>query len=108
MSERHENEQKLALFLLDLFAFFLALNGAIYLRYYADVPLPFGREVSAPPWREIFQAFPFVALVWTVLGVMVGSYRVRQSSVDEMSAVIRATLLTFLLVLSATFFYRGF
>lgn len=100
-----KNEHKLGLFLLDIFAFFCALNGAIYLRYGADLPFNKG---GAPPWREIFVAFPFVAIVWVIVGVMFGSYRGRQSAVDELSAVVKSTLLTFLAVLSVTFFYRGF
>ncbi len=108
MAAERGSEQRLALFFIDLTAFFLALNGAIYLRYYTALPVPFGREVSTPPWREIFLAFPFVALCWAVVGVMFGSYRVKQSSLEEISAVARATVVTFLAVLSATFFYRGF
>lgn len=105
MQERSLAEQKLALFLLDMAAFFGALNLAIYLRYAAN--LPFAKGGSAP-WHDIFVAYPFVALVWVITGAMVGSYRIRQSALSEMSAVLRATLLTFLAVLSATFFYRDF
>jgi exopolysaccharide biosynthesis polyprenyl glycosylphosphotransferase len=105
MMERNDYEQKLWLFLLDMVAFFAALNAAIYLRYAAD--LPFAKS-SAPPWEQIFIAFPFVALVWLVVGATFGSYRTRQSAFEEISAVVRATLVTFLAVLSVTFFYRGF
>ena len=92
MAERDGTEQKLALFLVDLVAFFGALNAAIYLRYYVPLPVPFGREVSVPPYREIFLAFPFVVLAWAVVGAMFGSYRARQSALEEISAVVRAAL----------------
>jgi exopolysaccharide biosynthesis polyprenyl glycosylphosphotransferase len=105
MREGHHHEQKLALFVLDMLAFFGALNGAIHLRY--SMSLPFAKG-GAAPWREIFTAFPFIAVVWLVVGALVGSYRIRQSAVDEVSAVVKATLITFLAILSATFFYRGF
>ncbi len=105
MQERNVYEQKLTLLLLDIVAFFLALNVAVYLRYGADLPFAKG---GPPPWREIFFAAPWVAFAWLATGAVFGCYRVRQSPVDEASAVIRASLLTFLAVLSATFFYRGF
>jgi exopolysaccharide biosynthesis polyprenyl glycosylphosphotransferase len=105
MREGHHYEQKLALFVLDMLAFFGALNGAIHLRY--SMSLPFAKGGN-PPWREIFTAFPYIAVVWLVVGALVGSYRIRQSAVDEVSAVVKGTLITFLAILSATFFYRGF
>lgn len=105
MREDYHYQQKLVLFVLDMLAFFGALNGAIHLRY--SLSLPFAKGGSAP-WREIFMAFPFIAVVWLVVGVVVGSYRIRQGAADEVSAVIKATLITFLAILSATFFYRGF
>ena len=106
MQDRNVTEQRLALFVLDMAAFFLALNAAIYLRYSTN--LPFEKGPAVAPWREIFIAYPFVAIAWVTIGAMLGSYRVRQTSLAEASAVVRATLLTFLAVLSATFFYRGF
>ncbi|MBI5510094.1 MAG: sugar transferase [Deltaproteobacteria bacterium] len=105
MMERGDYEQKLWLFVLDMVAFFVALNGAIYLRY--GSLLPFAKGGPAP-WERIFVAFPFVALVWLVAGAMFGSYRARQSAFEEVAAVVRATLVAFLAVLSVTFFYRGF
>lgn len=105
MSERNVNEHKFVLVLLDLLAFFGALHAAIYFRYSAGLPFSKG---GSPPWQEILQAFPFVALAWVMINAMFGSYRFRQSALDEIGGVVRATLLTFLLVLSATFFYRGF
>lgn len=105
MRERNPTEQKLALFLLDMAVFFAALNLAIYLRYSSGLPFAKG---GPPPWREIFEAYPFVALAWVVANLVFGSYRVRQSALEEVSAIVRATLLTILAILSATFFYRGF
>jgi exopolysaccharide biosynthesis polyprenyl glycosylphosphotransferase len=106
MQDRNVTEQRLALFVLDMAAFFLALNAAIYLRY--STSLPFEKGAAVAPWREIFIAYPFVAIAWVTIGAMLGGYRVRQTPLEEASAVVRATLLTFLAVLSATFFYRGF
>ncbi|MBN1961032.1 MAG: sugar transferase [Deltaproteobacteria bacterium] len=85
--------------------FFGALNLAIYLRYSANLPFAKG---GPAPWQDIFIAYPFVALIWIIAGAFVGSYRIFQSPIEEISAVFKATLLTFLAVLSATFFYRGF
>ncbi len=105
MQERNTFEQRLALFFGDMVAFFLALHAAIWLRYSADLPFEKG---GAAPWREIFLAFPVVALVWLVVNVVAGSYRLRQSTLEEISAVVKGTLITFLAVLSVTFFYRDF
>ncbi len=105
MRERNLYQQKLVLLVLDVLAFFGALHLAIWLRYSAN--LPFSKAGSAP-WEQILQAFPFVALVWLTVSAAFGSYRIRQSAFQESSAVVRATLVTFLAVLSATFFYRGF
>jgi exopolysaccharide biosynthesis polyprenyl glycosylphosphotransferase len=105
MNERNLYEQKLALFVLDMLAFFGALNAAIWLRYSSGLPFAKG---GPPPWHEIFVAFPFVAGVWGIVNGVVGGYRVRQTPLEEISAVIRGTLVTFLAVLSATFFYREF
>ena len=104
MMQRNDYEQKLWLFVLDMVAFFAALNAAIYLRYAADLPF----EKGATPWEQIFEAFPVVALVWLIVGATFGTYRTRQSAFEELSAVMKATLVTFLMVLSVTFFYRGF
>jgi exopolysaccharide biosynthesis polyprenyl glycosylphosphotransferase len=105
MGERDSYQQKLALVVLDLVAFFVALNGAIWLRYSAG--LRFAKGGSAP-WEEIFKAFPLVALAYLILLTAFGSYRIRQNAFEEISSVVRATLLMILAVLSATFFYREF
>jgi exopolysaccharide biosynthesis polyprenyl glycosylphosphotransferase len=105
MHERNLYEQKLALFVIDVLAFLGALYGAIWLRYFAGLSFSKG---GVPPWEQLFVAFPFVIGVWLIVNAVVGSYRTRQSSVEEISAVIRGTLVTFLAVLSATFFYREF
>lgn len=104
-NERNFYEQKLALVIIDMLAFFLALNGAIFLRYSASLPFTKG---GPPPWNEIMLAFPWVVTVWLMVGGMFGAFRIRQGVWEEAGTVVRATVVTFLLVLSASFFYRGF
>lgn len=96
---------RIALVFVDLVAFFAALNLAIYMRYSGLIHFA---KMGEPPWHEIFLAFPVVAAVWLIVNGLLGSYRARQSTLEEISTVIRGTLLTFLAVLSTTFFYRGF
>lgn len=105
MHEQRYYQQKLALFVIDMIAFFAALRFAIFLRY--ESGLPFTKGGSAP-WQAILEAFPFVAVVWLVVSLAGGGYRIRQSALDELTAVLRASALTFGALLAATFFYRGF
>lgn len=105
MHEQRHYQQKFALFVIDMIAFFAALRFAIFLRY--ESGLPFAKGGSAP-WQAISEAFPFVAVVWLVVSLAGGGYRIRQSALDELTAVLRASALTFGALLAATFFYRGF
>lgn len=105
MQQQNLYEQKLALVMIDVLAFFCALHAAIFLRY--GLNLPFGVSAT-PPWREIFLALPWVLGVWIIINAVVGSYHITRSRLDEVAALVRGTLITFLAVLSATFFYRGF
>lgn len=105
MKNRNPYQYKFSLFVLDMLAFFVALNIAIYLRYSAN--LPFAKGGTAP-WEAIFQAVPFVVLAWLVVSSLFGTYRIHQTVLDEISSVIRATMFTLLALLASTFFYRGF
>ncbi len=105
MLEQRHYRQKLALFVMDMVAFFLALRLAIFLRYEAGIEFAKG---GTAPWQAILEAFPFVALVWLMVNIGTGSYRLRQSAFHEITAVVKATAVTFAAVLATTFFYRGF
>lgn len=105
MREQRLYKQKLALFVLDMVAFYLALRAAIFLRY--DAGFDFAKGGPAP-WQQILEAFPFVAVVWLGANLAVGSYRIRQSVIEELGSVAKASALTFVSVLAASFFYREF
>lgn len=105
MIRRHASTlPSVALVLIDLAGFFAALNVAIWLRY--DVFASSFIKQGPPPWSQITEALPLVAILWLGVSAGVGSYRSGASALQEFSSVLRATILTFLVVLSASFFYR--
>lgn len=105
MNRRHSSSTSaITLVLIDLVGFFVALNLAIWLRY--EVFAHAFVKRGAPPWSQIIDVIPWVAVAWLTVNAGVGSYRTQQNFLDELAALVRATLLTFLAVLSASFFYR--
>ena len=105
MSRRHSSSWPAAvLVLVDLVGFFAALNLAIWLRY--TIFAGTFSKPGPPPWPEILEVIPFVAVSWVAVNAGVGSYRQGMGALDEFSSLLRATILTFLGVLSAHFFYR--
>ncbi|MEC9464445.1 MAG: sugar transferase [Myxococcota bacterium] len=91
---------------MDLAAFFTALNIAVYLRY--DVFVHFFLKAGPPPWAAIIEALPWVMLCWIAAHGACGSYEDGNGLLGEIAEVIKATLITFVCVLAATFFYRNF
>jgi exopolysaccharide biosynthesis polyprenyl glycosylphosphotransferase len=105
MSRRHSSSwPAVVLALIDLIGFFAALNLAIWFRYTIFVEA-FSKP-GPPPWPEILEAIPFVAVSWVAVNAGIGSYRQGMGALDEFNRLLRATILTFLGVLSAHFFYR--
>ncbi|MBT6435161.1 MAG: sugar transferase [Deltaproteobacteria bacterium] len=105
MSRRHSSSwPAVVLVLIDLMGFFAAIHLAIWLRYSIFVGA-FIKQ-GPPPWPEILDVLPFVAVSWIAVNASVGSYRQGLGALDEFSSLLRATILTFLGVLSAHFFYR--
>ncbi|HEU5249108.1 MAG TPA: undecaprenyl-phosphate glucose phosphotransferase [Thermoanaerobaculia bacterium] len=105
----HRSNRRLAaLFLIcDLAATFVALAGAYWLRFEAEI-IPVTKGV--PPASEYFALFPFIAVLWPLVYYFHGLYQVRRnrSSVEEGFAVLVATGLASLLLIGITAFTRGF
>ena len=102
MIRRHASSfPAVTLVLIDLIGFFAALNLSIWLRY--DIFAGHFIKQGPPPWAQITEALPLVAVCRIAVSAGVGSYRAGTSALSEFSAVLRATILTFLGVLSASF-----
>jgi Undecaprenyl-phosphate glucose phosphotransferase len=105
----HRSNRRLAaLFLVsDLAATFVALAGAYWLRFDAEV-IPVTKGV--PPASSYLRLFPFIAVLWPLVYYFHGLYQVRRnrSSVEEGFAVLVATGLATLLFIGVTTFSRGF
>jgi Undecaprenyl-phosphate glucose phosphotransferase len=105
----HRSNRRLAgLFLIcDLAATFVALAGAYWLRFEAEI-IPVTKGV--PPASGYFRLFPFIALLWPLVYYFHGLYQVRRnrSSVEEGFAVLVATALATLLLVGIATFSRGF
>jgi Undecaprenyl-phosphate glucose phosphotransferase len=102
------NRRLAALFLFsDLAATFVALAGAYWLRFEAEI-IPVTKGV--PPASDYLGLFPFIAVLWPLVYYFHGLYQVRRnrSSVEEGFAVLVATALSTLLLIGITTFSGGF
>ena len=105
MRERNPANRRIVLLLIDVAGFSAALYAAIWLRYFCDFSF---LESSTAPWKQIGVAYPIVLFCWLISNLAGGAYRRRRSTIFEIGAVVRSTAFTFLLILAATFFYRGY
>jgi len=105
----HRSNRRLAaLFLFsDLAATFVALAGAYWLRFEAEI-IPVTKGV--PPASDYLGLFPYIAVLWPLVYYFHGLYQVRRnrSSVEEGFAVLVATALSTLLLIGITTFSGGF
>ena len=105
----HRSNRRLAaLFLFsDLAATFVALAGAYWLRFEAEI-IPVTKGV--PPASDYLRLFPYIAALWPLVYYFHGLYQVRRnrSSVEEGFAVLVATALSTLLLIGVTTFSGGF
>ena len=91
----------------DVAATFLALIGAYYLRFRAEI-VPVTKGI--PEASSYFRLFPLIAALWPLVFYFYGLYQIRRnrSRVDEGLAVLVATGLSTLLLAGLATFYRGF
>ena len=105
----HRSNRRLAaLFLFsDLAATFVALAGAYWLRFEAEI-IPVTKGV--PPASDYLRLIPYIAALWPLVYYFHGLYQVRRnrSSVEEGFAVLVATALSTLLLIGITTFSGGF
>jgi exopolysaccharide biosynthesis polyprenyl glycosylphosphotransferase len=91
----------------DVAATFLALAGAYFLRFRAEI-VPVTKGI--PDASSYYRLFPLIALLWPLVFYFYGLYQIRRnrSRVDEGLAVLVATGLSTLLLAGLATFYRGF
>jgi Undecaprenyl-phosphate glucose phosphotransferase len=91
----------------DVLATFLALAGAYFLRFRAEI-VPVTKGI--PDASSYYRLFPLIALLWPLVFYFYGLYQVRRnrSRVDEGLAVLVATGLSTILLAGFATFYRGF
>jgi exopolysaccharide biosynthesis polyprenyl glycosylphosphotransferase len=106
MSEAHIYRQKLALLVADILAFLTAFGIAMQLRFSAALGI---FEPSTPPWGEMLQSLPVMLSVWLFTLKVSGAYAIeRRRLVYEVARVVNALFVMAAILLSITFFYRGF
>ncbi|HEY4229387.1 MAG TPA: undecaprenyl-phosphate glucose phosphotransferase [Thermoanaerobaculia bacterium] len=91
----------------DVGATFLALAGAYFLRFRAEI-VPVTKGI--PDASSYYRLFPLIAFLWPLVFYFYGLYQIRRnrSRVDEGLAVLVATGLSTLLLAGLATFYRGF
>ncbi len=91
----------------DVLATFLALSGAYFLRFRAEI-IPVTKGI--PDASSYYRLFPLIAVLWPLVFYFYGLYQVRRnrSRVDEGLSVLVATGLSTLLLAGLATFYRGF
>ena len=91
----------------DVAATLLALAGAYFLRFRAEI-VPVTKGI--PDASSYYRLFPLIAFLWPLVFYFYGLYRIRRnrSRVDEGLAVLVATGLSTLLLAGLATFYRGF
>ncbi len=91
----------------DVAATFLALAGAYFLRFRAEI-VPVTKGI--PDASSYYRLFPLIAFLWPIVFYFYGLYQIRRnrSRVDEGLAVLVATGLSTILLAGLATFYRGF
>lgn len=106
MSEAHIYRQKLALLLLDILAFLTAFVVAMHLRFDANLGV---FEYGRPPWEPMLQSLPVMLGVWLGTLWVSGLYRVERNRLFlEFGGIVQSLIVMAGILLSLTFFYRGF
>jgi len=105
MNPSRKTNYKLLLLASDLLAFGAALWCAVFLRYEAGIPF---FEAGAAPMAQLRAAIPYGMVVWGFSLWISRAYRLGVPTIWEFLRVGRGLVFAFLLLLAATFFYRGF
>lgn len=106
MGVPHLYRQKFTVLLLDILAFFAAFVLAMHLRFNADIGI---FEPGYPPWEPMLNAAPVMMGVWLVTLWSSSMYRLeRLRFLGEVGGLLRSLTIFLGILLSITFFYRGF
>lgn len=104
MGSSHLHRQKVALLLIDVLAFVFSFVAAMHFRF-AD---PFELfTFGVPPWEPMLNSLPIMLGVWLLASWLAGLYE-RRKLFFEFARLVQALILMAGILLSVTFFYRGF
>lgn len=104
MANSHLHRQKVALLLIDVLAFVFSFVAAMHFRF-AD---PFELfTFGVPPWQPMLHSLPIMLGVWLTASWLAGLYD-RHKLFFEFARLVQALILMAGILLSVTFFYRGF
>jgi exopolysaccharide biosynthesis polyprenyl glycosylphosphotransferase len=107
MTEAHIQRQKVALLIGDVLAFLIAFATGMQLRFGAYQLSIF--EFGNPPWEEMLIALPVMLAGWLIALSISGAYRLGKKQLFlEFARIVQASFFFIGVMLSATFFYRGF
>jgi exopolysaccharide biosynthesis polyprenyl glycosylphosphotransferase len=104
MASSYLHRQKVALLLIDVLAFLVAFVGAMHLRFADPLDL---FEFGLPPWEPMISSLPVMAGVWLFAMWASGLYQ-RRGFIFEFARLLQALMVMAGVLLSLTFFYRGF
>ncbi|MCA9553387.1 MAG: sugar transferase [Myxococcales bacterium] len=104
MPSSYQHRQKVALLLIDVLAFLVAFVSAMHLRFADPLHL---FEFGLPPWEPMLGSLPVMAGVWLFALWSSGMYQ-RRGVIFEFARLMQALLIMAGVLLSVTFFYRGF
>jgi exopolysaccharide biosynthesis polyprenyl glycosylphosphotransferase len=106
MTEAHIYRQKLALLVLDVIAFLTAFGAAMQLRFNAALGI---FEHGEAPWGPMLESLPVMLAIWLATLSACGVYIIERKRVFfEFARLLNALLVMAAILLSITFFYRGF
>jgi exopolysaccharide biosynthesis polyprenyl glycosylphosphotransferase len=105
MKHTHAYDMRPLWMFTDGVALFIAFQCAIYFRYHA---LWFFPQPISVPWQQLVLTFPWAFGVFWCAGMACGAYARTPRLGRELGRVIQTVVWTFLLLIAATFFYRGF
>jgi len=106
MAEPHIYRQKFAVLLSDVIAFLGAFAFAMHLRFNVDIGV---FEHGLPPWAPMLNTLPIMLGIWLVTLRSCGLYRLeRLGALAEVGGLTKSLILFMGVLLSVSFFYRGF
>ena len=98
----------------DAMMIVLSFLSAYWIRFFSPlkpiIDRVIGDRFTPPPIDPYFNALPFITFIWLAVFVGLGLYRSKRGAarIEELYYVVKATILSMLILVAAGFWYRGF